>query len=319
MRRNNTSLLWHTSVGFTVVELLVATGIIAVLMALLFPAVQQVRESSRNAACTNNLRQLALACHQFEGTYRVFPPGHMGPRINWDGDEQRLQDYTWTGHLGFLFPYLEQTALYSSLDPDLWKRDLPTGPAWFLRPDIVRQLATNRLSVLHCPSDFEVADAGSLQGIQDISVVVSEAKIGNGNTNYLGCSGIPYPDSDSLSRATGIFYSRSEVRTGDITDGLSTTLLMGEVLGDAAEKLPDIVTHRHAILCGAIPVENFWRLEGDYDRGPSYALIFRSRHNSFVNMAFADGSVRRISSDVDSGILKALGSIAGGEVAENGF
>jgi len=150
-------------------------------------------------------------------------------------------------------------------------------------------------------------------------VFLSDKKIGNGSTNYLGCSGITSTDSAGLSHATGVFYSRSEARPGDIADGLSTTLLLGEVLGDSAEEFPSIVTHRHAVLCGAIPVENFWRLDTTNDLGPAYVFVFRSRHNQFVNMSFADGSVRRISSAVDRGLLKALGSIAGGEVADSGF
>ena len=94
---------------------------------------------------------------------------------------------------------------------------------------------------------------------------------------------------------------------------------MGEVLGDSPEELPTVVERQHAVLCGAIPVEDFWRLESTVDMGPSYAFIFRSRHNSFVNMAFADGGVHRISSSIDRGILKAMGSISGGEVAYKVF
>ncbi len=319
MRRTTNKRLRNLLAGFTVVELLVATGIIAVLMALLVPAVQQARETSRHAACANNLRQLAIACHQFEATYRVFPPGHLGPPIGLDdiGDAQQQQD-TWTGHLGFLLPYLEQSALYNSLDPVLWNRNVRLGPAWFLRPEVVRQMSQSRLSILRCPSNGSATAAKSIPAIQPPSVFLFDDQIQDGSTSYLGCAGILVTAEGSAS-ATGMFYSRSEVRAGDISDGLSTTLLIGEVLGEAPEEHPEMVTHQHAVLCGAIPVENFWLLDGTYDRGPSYALMFRSRHNMFVNMAFADGSIHKISANIDRDVLKALGSIAGGEVVESGF
>lgn len=320
MKRKSKNRFRNVPKGFTVVELLVATGIIAVLMALLVPAVQQARETSRHAACANNLRQLAVACHQFEGTYRVFPPGHLGPPISLDdiGEAQQQQD-TWTGHLGFLFPYVEQSAIYNSLDPILWNRDVRIGPAWFLRSEVIHQMSQNRLSILQCPSDGDAADAKSIPAIQPPSVLLADEKIQNGRTSYLGCSGIVTSTPDGDVHATGVFYSRSKVRAGEISDGLSTTLLFGEVLGEAPEEHPETITHRHAVLCGAIPVDNFWLLDDTYDRGPSHALIFRSRHNMFVNMAFADGSVHKISANMDRDVLKALASISGGEVVDSGF
>lgn len=319
MRRTINKRLRNSFAGFTVIELLVATGIVAVLLALLVPAVQQARETSRQAACANNIRQLGVACHQFEATYRVFPPGHLGPPISLEsiGDAQQQED-TWTGHLGFLFPYIEQSSLYNSLDPVLWNRDVRLGPAWFLRPVVVSQMSQSRLSILRCPSSVFVADAKSIPGIQPPTVILLDDKIQNGSTSYLGCAGVLVTTEGSI-RPTGIFYSRSKVRAGDISDGLSTTLLIGEVLGEAPEEHPEMLTHQHAVLCGAIPVDNFWLLDGTYDRGPSYALMFRSRHNMFVNMAFADGSIHKISANIDRDVLKALGSIAGGEVVESGF
>lgn len=325
MRRNKLEATGSPSAGFTVVELLVSMAIIFILLALLVPAVQQTREASRIAVCTNKFRQLGLACHLFESTYQVFPPGHLGLPTSMDNsiDERSQLDYSWTGHLGFLLPYLEQTALYNSLNPDLWSRDTPVGPGWFLRPDVVRLTSKNRLSVLHCPSDIAPADARSIAAVQfPYSAVIypyPDDKIGNGCTNYLGCAGTSSANSEGDLRANGVFFSRSAVRPLDITDGLSTTLLIGEVLGDSPDELPSFVERQHAVLCGAIPVENFWRLKSTVDMGPSYAFIFRSRHNSFVNMAFADGSVHRISSNVDRGVLKAIGSISGGEVADSGF
>lgn len=324
MRRVHLKCIKRPAAGFTLIELLVCLGVISLLLVLLMPAVQQSREASRTISCISNLRQLALACHEFESTYGVFPPGHLAPPFSpRDADEERRQlQYPWTGHLGFLLPYIEQTALYNSLDADLWKRDIPVGPAWFMRPLVVQQMQQNRISLLHCPSDIDPINATSIASVQFpyASIIPLHEEIRNGSTNYLGCAGTATAagSSDDL-QANGVFFSQSKVRPADITDGLSSTLLMGEVLGDSAENLPDVVLSQHAVLCGAIPVENFWQLDTTNDMGPSYALIFRSRHNLFSNMAFADGSVHKISSHIDREVLKALGSIGSGEVVNAEF
>ena len=322
MLRTSRHALQSQASGFTVIELLVVTAVVGLLMSLLLPSVQQMRESARCTACMNNIREVAFACHQFELTYRVLPPGHSGPsNASFDQmpEAQRTAQHRWTGHLGFLLPYLEQDAYYHSLDPDLWVRHAAGGPAWFLRANTLDLLKTTRLPVFQCPSDTQSPDLGSIYAIQDPVVIVSAASIGNGSTNYLGCSGNRIRNDQGHFGATGVFYSQSRVSLGDISDGLSNTILMGEVLGESAEDNPDDVQQRHAILCGAAGLDGFWRLDATEDQGPSYAVVFRSRHNSFVNMSFVDGSVKRIHSSVDDVVLKGLGSIAGGEALNPGF
>src|SRR5690349_9402026 len=146
--------------GFTLIELLVVIAIIAVLIGLLLPAVQKVREAAQRSRCQNNLKQIALAAHNYQSAFGVLPPGWLGPRTppgyNYTGAE--LANASNYGVLALLLPYLEQESIYRQLTraktpdaPDL------NPPAWFdVNPDF--SLAFNRIATFICPSD-EVSGA----------------------------------------------------------------------------------------------------------------------------------------------------------------
>lgn len=236
--------------GFTLVELLVVIGIIGVLASLLLPAVQQARESSRRASCTNNLRQLGLAVHTFHDVNEQFPTGLTGaypcssePTAGkWAPFSKGSGAIGWSANL---LPYLEQTTLYERI-ADLY----PTGPfmaPWCQKGIIGRvpeELYQTPLSIFVCPSD----PMPSLN--PEIS---SFAK-----SNYVGCAGAlqygqaaKYNDAEKSDKKTlynyhdgdlgGVLfqghpgYGGTKITFASVTDGSSNTLMISERSG---EQLP---------------------------------------------------------------------------------
>jgi prepilin-type N-terminal cleavage/methylation domain-containing protein/prepilin-type processing-associated H-X9-DG protein len=106
--------------GFTLIELLVVIAIIAVLIGLLLPAIQRVREAANRMACSNNLKQLGLAAHNYDSTFGSLPPGYLGPKPNQPLDSTNITDkFQCVGVLTYLLPYLEANAISSRLKVDL--------------------------------------------------------------------------------------------------------------------------------------------------------------------------------------------------------
>jgi prepilin-type N-terminal cleavage/methylation domain-containing protein/prepilin-type processing-associated H-X9-DG protein len=188
--------------GFTLIELLVVIAIIAILIGLLLPAIQKVREAASRMKCAGNLKQLALAAHNYEGTAGRFPPGVAHP-----GADGRV-----TALFVELLPFLEQQPLY-----DQWNFTNPSanvGPA--SRP------CAQVLAVLICPSG----------GIDQNPVTFGSSTVGI--SSYAGNGGTKaFPPTQA--KADGLFFAtgptasgRSAVRIGEVSDGLSNTLFFGE-------------------------------------------------------------------------------------------
>lgn len=220
--------------GFTLVELLVVIAIIGVMVGLLLPAVQAAREAARRMQCGNNLKQLALAHHNYESTYNalIARKGGTGGTANNLGNRDRL-----SGFIGLL-PFIEQNPMYEAIqagDPLAAPPIAPGGPtAWggWVRWD-------NSPATLRCPSDPGNNAGGRLN---TYSFSVGDQAMGIRDNQIV----------------RGIFGNRRNGRFRDITDGLSNTILMSERLihtnGPRAETSTPAVFQGSEFLIGAAQV-----------------------------------------------------------------
>lgn len=297
----------HPSRGaaaFTLIEVLVVIGIIAILIGLLLPAVQKVREAAARMSCQNNLKQLGLALHMAHDAEGGFPPGlrttpgEPYPKLSW---------------MGRLLPHIDQGPLWEQTAADF--RRVP-DPFMGVPPHTARAVV---LPVVGCPSDWRVRTAWELDFFgRPIRMAL---------TSYLGSLGT------NDRRRDGVLYLNSRVRIEHIPDGTSNTLLVGErppspeliygwwysgagvggtgafdvVLG-TRELSPSNPYPQYAH-CGPGP---FAFRPGRID---DFCSIFQfwSLHPGGANFLFCDGSVRLLRYDADS-ILPALATRAGGEV-----
>jgi prepilin-type N-terminal cleavage/methylation domain-containing protein/prepilin-type processing-associated H-X9-DG protein len=295
--------------GFTLVELLVVIAIIGVLIALLLPAVQKVREAASRASCTNNLKQLGLAAHHYATTFGSLPPGYLGtfPLPNKPLDSPGALVNPWVGVIPFLLPYLEQEALYRQLDVN-W--DVTVGSAPTLTPpwwnNLVNwSLAQTRISILVCPSDTPYdSTVGTIIRMHTWSTppfsgydyFTNGAQQGEtlGRTNYVGVAGLGGSPGGSADPFTGVLSNRSGVALAAISNGngTSNTRMFGETLGGHPTGPRDFSLAW--IGPGAISVFTPGFGQGGESPVPFH---FSSRHPGIVNFGYADGSVRGVSAD----------------------
>jgi type II secretory pathway pseudopilin PulG len=239
------------------IELLVVIAIIAILIGLLLPAVQKVREAAARTQCQNNLKQIALAAHNYESAYGVLPPGYLGPLTNdaAGNDWPAVQNF---GCLTFLLPYVEQENIYRQLvtKKGLTERD---NPWWSINPDW--SLAHAKIKTYVCPSD-SVTSASAVSAGPGASMFVNSPWPSNaitivyfpiasnpgvdlelGKTNYVAIAGALGKASESsssdaasgpganLAQYEGLFTNRSKVAISQVSDGTSNTLMFGEGVG----------------------------------------------------------------------------------------
>ncbi|MFO0816257.1 MAG: DUF1559 domain-containing protein [Gemmatales bacterium] len=257
----------HKRSGFTLIELLVVIAIIALLMALLLPAIQKVREAANKMLCASNLRQIGVAAHNYHNDYNKLPPGYFGPFLR-NGGTNVTPDASpdrgpWISCLTILLPYLEQDNLYKQLwgtqqtYPTLGP--VPAGPPlqyalerehmawWNSSGNIQPNTGQVRLKIFKCPSD--TVDEDTSEGVvltthvaNGIVAGLHPEDIGNpvyanalGRTNYTGVAGAAGNGevNNYYSRWEGVMCNRSSISLGQLTvqDGTSNTLLFGEGLG----------------------------------------------------------------------------------------
>lgn len=338
--------------AFTLIELLVVIAIIGVLVALLLPAVQKVRESASRASCANNLKQMGLALHHYHLDHRSLPPGiRTGP-----SDDVSLA--TSSGFLDLL-PYLEQANVSR-----LWVH----GRAWYDQPNYAA--VETPIKVYYCPSNrstgnIDVSLLIARAGRSLPSPSASDYLLCKG-TNAALCSQAQFPDG-----ARGAFDVNSRVRLVSITDGAANTIAIGEGAGDTSRYLVrtlysdteparnqsdnrvKIAEQSWAAPAMAVPALSSQDIPGStilgvtaqrggftpiMDEPMNFPLVlagrdynqscdnssssaqtfdtisgFHSVHTGGCNFLFCDGSVHFINDGIDQSAYRALSTIRGGE------
>ncbi|HQR09561.1 MAG TPA: DUF1559 domain-containing protein [Gemmatales bacterium] len=302
--------------GFTLIELLVVIAIIALLMALLLPAIQKVREAANKMICASNLRQIALAAHNYHNDYQRLPPGILGPAAGLTPTQVQ-----YAGTMPFLLPYLEQDNLYSQfayVPVTGLNLGLDVGDTFWFNRAACYAAAQARLKVFVCPSDDMVsadlvtiwltlyADQGNFPGFQRMAPGDEQL----GRSNYLGVAGLggrfsftvyaPNPlgltPAPTFGGYEGIMINRGKVTLGQIAveDGTSNTLMFGEALGGNGVGIRGSAYSWFGI--GGLGVGlGLGRGNTDAFTGGGAAYYrFSSRHVTGVQFAFGDASVHTI-------------------------
>jgi prepilin-type N-terminal cleavage/methylation domain-containing protein/prepilin-type processing-associated H-X9-DG protein len=293
--------------GFTLIELLVVMAIIAVLIGLLLPAVQKVREAAARSQCENNLKQIGIACHAYHDAQLALPPGYLATGPYSDGATDTSPGWGWSA---FLLPHLEQDNVYRQLN--------------FAQPLQTSAGIQTMLKVFLCPSDvpplapFTVSDA--------VGTPVALAA----PSSYAATVG---PDASDIADPTGegVFYRNSRTKLTDIIDGTSQTVMIGERAwvdsngiwagAPSGAVLRPGVRNPWQNALGAAPAlvlahNNWINIKDDADGGLD---DFSSYHTNGANLLFADGSVHFVASIVAEGpqhqAFFALGTRAGNDSA----
>lgn len=348
--------------GFTLVELLVVIAIIGILVALLLPAVQSAREAARRIQCQNNLKQLGLALHSHHDARQAFPAGYESyfTRDGAGPASAAIDPQTWDAAPGWgwgsqLLPYLEQGTVADAFDYE--------APIW--APQHVDAIAL-KLPVFLCPTSDGEKDAFVVQGKSGDPLVIGGGQVRVGRSNYVAshgqescwgeCGSQPstlvfrniYTSAtetidvhgDVSQVADGPFYRNSQTRIGDVGDGTSNTIFLGEHTSRLSDKtwvgvIPGAFTHplisspeNGPDAAATLTLVHAGPSGGELDitgfpiihpvNFPTYhvgQMVADHPGGGFV--CFGDGSVRFVDQNIDLILFAELSSIDEGETTED--
>ena len=344
--------------AFTLIELLVVIAIIAVLIGLLLPAIQKVREAANRMSCQNNLKQLGLALHNYHSTHDCFPPGMVCSDANVSNAEG-------TGFT-FLLPFLEQDNTHR-----IYHFDQP----WW-NPDNSQAVGIE-IKMFYCPSNRTAGKINLAPIAEEWETTLPPYAASCDYAFCRGANGAVHVDWTKIpGQVRGVFNirppdtPRSGVRMADIRDGTSTTLALGDAAGGTPRYLVRDLNAReipvtHARTGQTLPVEQSWGAAGTGVRSfPYYGSVFgvtaqyglganprhepmnrkyilpavwgndprgdnflamdslsgfRSLHSGGCNFVLCDGSVRFLAEDILPAAYMALSTYAGGEFIPAGY
>jgi prepilin-type N-terminal cleavage/methylation domain-containing protein/prepilin-type processing-associated H-X9-DG protein len=331
--------------GFTLIELLVVIAIIAVLIALLLPAVQAAREAARRAQCVNNLKQIALACYNYESATGSYPMGNITQ--SWVEDPNCGGTYYGHTAMSYILPYVEGTNQYNAINYARPYNSFSQTTAYYNK--VATYICPSDGTTVSLPANFIATSQTSYAPVRGIRENIAWVQSPKNASNRCGVN-----DSE------GLFGANIAYRVADVIDGTSNTMMFGEtsrfpqeesssshfsfwnvcagpwagppwtgtpawpndvrVTGGAfvVPKLNSPPVLNNAFDCQSnVPAPHSlnWALPPDNPPCINQGQWgFRSRHSGGANFAFADGSVKYVKNSVNYLVYRALGTRANSEV-----
>ncbi|OWK46366.1 DUF1559 domain-containing protein [Fimbriiglobus ruber] len=306
--------------GYTLIELLVAIAIIGVLIGLLLPAIQKVREAAIRMACQNKLKHMGLACLTYYDAKGVFPPAFMYtpllslPLVQTPAYDRIAPNFFinfnepgW-GWAVYLLPYIEQNAMYNLLTFTASNNSVVNqGPREMPMP------------IYTCPAD-------SSTGLFPLYNTNGQFIVNASTISYAACFGADGTLNATPDAGTGVYYRNSATKIMDITDGASQTIALGErgamfiqcpwigaISMAMVQTTPNAPVSRSEIQPPTVMA--MARVGHHLLNDPmSEPYDYFSPHGTIVNFVYVDGSVHPLTINTDLTVLQALGTRAGGDI-----